>query len=594
MSGKLTIKNNDNTEFTIEHKDGSNAKSIVSKDISIAVDTINDFPSSPNDGDVVVVRDLDRGGTFIYDSSKVTEHNDGTNFNGWIRQFSGPVNVKWFGAKGDGITDDTEAFSNAISFASLKRVKTIIPPSLYIINELTMSSNTVLEGLGFKRDDSSDNGGVVLKTTSGDFCIQTLDITDGAGVSGYAISNIKIKCNSSTHYGIKLFGTDAKVSNIVVDGAVNGVGVFIGWAWRASYTNIRITNCSIGLQLNDSVNKSSPVNGCVFNALTIESSTIGVYAVKNVGSSQSVANTFNGLILEGLGLSQDRNFPTFLSLNPFVESELGMTTSTITGGFFCEQEFQAVINGWYSENVPGVHLFTGYYCEIEMHSPYFEIEKYQEDLVRDYPMICSNQSPILIYNGRFYHKNLNSNAPFISVKPTNTNIFEGCKSSGTNIARNLFTYILDNSQDHKFYDGSYNVGTYQTSSGIPIKRGAVYANNLKTVSRIAYYLNKANNSHINVSNLHGVYFEFNDDVNRHLYLDGCTDENKTIKISIANTHSTESVVIWLHSDLDGGASDTLGGILDVTIPSLVVRTLEIINLGGTWRIISGGDLSIPS
>lgn len=98
MSSKIKLKNNLDTEFTIEHKDNKQAKTIVGSDIAIAVGTINDFPLVPSIGDVVIVRDLDRGGTFIYDSTEVANHNGGTNFNGWLRQYSGEVNLKWFGA----------------------------------------------------------------------------------------------------------------------------------------------------------------------------------------------------------------------------------------------------------------------------------------------------------------------------------------------------------------------------------------------------------------------------------------------------------------------------------------------------------------
>lgn len=64
---------------------------------TVTVDTIDDFPAGATTGDTCIVKDLDRGGIFIYDPTKVSEDNQGTNFNGWIRQYSGAVNVNWFG-----------------------------------------------------------------------------------------------------------------------------------------------------------------------------------------------------------------------------------------------------------------------------------------------------------------------------------------------------------------------------------------------------------------------------------------------------------------------------------------------------------------
>ena len=82
--------------------------------------------ASPVDNDSCVVTDLDRGGLFIYDSTEVGNDNQGTNFSGWIRQYSGAVNVKWFGALGIGATDAQPAILAALEVGNI-----VIPKGSY-------------------------------------------------------------------------------------------------------------------------------------------------------------------------------------------------------------------------------------------------------------------------------------------------------------------------------------------------------------------------------------------------------------------------------------------------------------------------------
>ena len=121
---------------------------------------------------------------------------------------SGIVNVKLgFGAKGDGITDDTPAFQAAVDFAKAHNIKTIyIPTGVYIINGTVYVSDLTAFDITFVGDGLGRDGrGVSLvKTTSG--YIIDVDLTYASG-SWRAVnfSNITFRGNTlKTARGIKV------------------------------------------------------------------------------------------------------------------------------------------------------------------------------------------------------------------------------------------------------------------------------------------------------------------------------------------------------------------------------------------------------
>jgi hypothetical protein len=79
-------------------------------------------------------------GPFVWDSASEVADNNGTviQITGvavgrWIRQYSGLVNVKWFGAIGNGIAIDTTAIAAARCVGPV-----ILPPGSYLVENLTL------------------------------------------------------------------------------------------------------------------------------------------------------------------------------------------------------------------------------------------------------------------------------------------------------------------------------------------------------------------------------------------------------------------------------------------------------------------------
>ena len=92
-------------------------------------------------------------GFFYYDASDTdSTDNGGTiivsgNGKRWKRLFDGSVNVKWFGAKGNGVDDDTVAFNAAIS--SLSEGDTLLASGVfYIANTVNVTKNVNMEFSG--------------------------------------------------------------------------------------------------------------------------------------------------------------------------------------------------------------------------------------------------------------------------------------------------------------------------------------------------------------------------------------------------------------------------------------------------------------
>ncbi|WP_409342634.1 phage tail protein [Paenibacillus sp. MBLB4367] len=94
--------------------------------------------SNPTNGSKVFVKHYDAaqgilegGGEFVYDATKSNKNDGGICFNGWVRVTNNAaINVKWFGAVGDGVKDDYQALYNCFNHHFNPEVGTTDPNAL--------------------------------------------------------------------------------------------------------------------------------------------------------------------------------------------------------------------------------------------------------------------------------------------------------------------------------------------------------------------------------------------------------------------------------------------------------------------------------
>lgn len=117
-----------------------------------------------------------------------------TGYGVWKRKYDGAVNVKWFGAKGDGVTNDTKAMQSCI-YSGIKSIKLtagnyIVDPNAFFLDGVSFSG-TSIDGAGI---------GVTTLTTS------SLNATRGQvfrlrDCDNVVISNMSINTNATSIEG---------------------------------------------------------------------------------------------------------------------------------------------------------------------------------------------------------------------------------------------------------------------------------------------------------------------------------------------------------------------------------------------------------
>lgn len=192
------------------------------------------------------------GGQFYYDASASDADNGGTviapnaGAGRWNRIYSGTVNVKWFGAKGDGVTDDQTAITNAVATGL---------PVYFPAGEFLHSDIITITASGI----------------SGDGATSTLRATDNTKSAVFLTGNGKFVKNIRLYQpnnptivvdtkacGVKVGAgvTDLELEHITIDGFSSASIILIGPVSRGRIRKNIIRNCRV-----NSIHIASDVGG---------------------------------------------------------------------------------------------------------------------------------------------------------------------------------------------------------------------------------------------------------------------------------------------------------------------------------------------
>lgn len=212
------------------------------------------------------------------------------------------VSVKDFGAVGDGVTNDTSAFQNALNSGA---ESVYVPDGTYLLDNFTVS-NTKLFGSG------------TLKW-NGPATTDWITINNNAELSGITFNgNASVNTFITNTGGIYIVGTDCNINNC----DFSNFRKYIIWTIPDAATGGRVSNC----RFHDSGTIANS------NALTIRSSNWTI-----------VGNHF-----DGVNWGADAHM---VRVGQFEDSTQDVKNISITGNFFTNPRYTGIVLELYSKYV---------------------------------------------------------------------------------------------------------------------------------------------------------------------------------------------------------------------------------------------------
>ena len=338
------------------------------------------------------------------------------------------MNVKQFGAHGDGETNDSSAINNAITALSGKSIN--IPVGTYMLNApINVPANTQIVGSG---------ADTVLKA------ISAINLNDNLikleGANNTALSNFTVDGNRSnqdestyTQYGVYVSGSE----NVTLDGLTvkyaNGVGIQV---YNSRYCNIR--NCDSSHNRYHAF-ECEQCQDCVFeSSYGHDNDRHGIFVSPGeVGGTGSINN-----VITGCTFNDNGQYGVALGIDAQGIS-IGLTRNNIISNCVIHN------NGYYGVSIYRVDRTSVIGCDINGNGAFgIQIYRAKENLIignrlqDDGHLNRGGYSEIMLegYNdGGAALNNMINNNIFL---PGNASyaIAEGSSGDGPNVVVNNFVY----------------------------------------------------------------------------------------------------------------------------------------------------------
>lgn len=234
-----------------------------------------------------------------------------------IRQFieSAVPSVKRFGAKGDGVTDDTGAFQDAIDASGYKRF--YVPPGIYMVGELQFRAGRHMYGAnGRMYRNNFQFGQTILRGLSG-----SREVVNVGGAHSYHIDNVVFDG---------------------VDKSMNGLSARTDEAYGGTILRCSATNCDKAYGTEAGTSRRMHSHRFIH--------TYG--GMSNIGYSDTVDGFFDHIIADSndeYGLYFGPNHNTNQGVNARIEwnlgyglANVGSSRTVFTGGLY-DRNFKASI-----------------------------------------------------------------------------------------------------------------------------------------------------------------------------------------------------------------------------------------------------------